>query len=73
MNFITQKDGSTAMSDEQILDLLIETDGNAWAVAEALVDSDVASGKYEGCSSELEMAFCEYEARAERVLARAGG
>jgi len=60
-------------SDEQILALLIEAEGDAWAVAESLCDAEVARGEYEGCSSELEMAFAEYEQRAQQILAQAGG
>jgi hypothetical protein len=37
-------------------------------VAEVLVDEDVSNGQYEGCSSELEMWFCEYERQAEWML-----
>jgi hypothetical protein len=61
------------MTDNEILDLLIECGGSTWAVAETQVDADVARGEYEGCSSELEMAFTEYEARAKAILAEAGG
>lgn len=41
----------------------------AESIAEQLVDEDVSSGEYEGCSTELEMAFQEYETLAERALA----
>ncbi len=36
-----------------------------------MVDRDVAWGRYESYGSELEMAFDDYQAQAERVLARA--
>lgn len=38
--------------------------------AEVLVDEDVAAGLYEGCSSELEGWFCNFERIAEGVLGR---
>lgn len=60
-------------TDERILDLLAECDGDAHAVAETLCDGEVARGEYEGCSSDLELAFAEYQGRAERLLAAAGG
>ena len=37
-------------------------------VAEVLVDEDVSSGLYEGCSTELEAWFSDYELVAEEVL-----
>lgn len=37
-------------------------------VADALVDRDVSSGEYEGCSSELEIAYTTYESLARRAL-----
>jgi hypothetical protein len=36
-------------------------------VAMTLIDEDVSKGEYEGCSTELELAFCEYMAAAERL------
>lgn len=37
-------------------------------VARDLVDQDVAAGDYEGCSSDLEIAYVEYEALAREAL-----
>jgi hypothetical protein len=37
-------------------------------VAMALIDQDVAEGLYEGCSPEMELAYGEYVAAAQRVL-----
>ena len=42
------------------------------AIAEGLVDLDVSRGEYPGCSSSLEMAFTEYEARAARMREQTG-
>ena len=56
--------------DLLILDLLAEGASPPEAAA-AMVDRDVAWGRYESCGSELEMAFDDYQAHAERVLARA--
>lgn len=39
-----------------------------YAVAEHLCDQDVVNGEYEGCSSELELAFMEYEREAAALL-----
>lgn len=36
-------------------------------VAAGLVDEDVAAGEYEGCSTDLDLAYTEYLARAEAV------
>jgi hypothetical protein len=52
-------------TDDQILDLLAD--------AETLCDAEVARGDYAGCSTDLELAFADYEARAVRLLAAAGG
>jgi hypothetical protein len=41
-------------------------------VAAALVDADVSQGEYEGCSTDLEIAFTEYEALARRALTTEG-
>ena len=38
-------------------------------VADVMVDQDVSKGEYEGCSTELEMAYAEYERIAKEVLA----
>lgn len=59
-------------TDEQLLERLAECP-NAWAIAESMVDEEVAAGEYEGCSTELEMAFTEYENRVERLLQAVGG
>ena len=56
--------------DLLILDLLAEGASPPEAAA-AMVDRDVACGRYESCGSELEMVFDDYRAQAERVLARA--
>ena len=56
--------------DLLILDLLAEGASPPEAAA-AMVDRDVACGRYESCGSELEIAFDDYQAQAERVLARA--
>jgi hypothetical protein len=37
-------------------------------IAELLVDQDVARGDYDGCTSELESWFIEFEAEAARQL-----
>jgi hypothetical protein len=37
-------------------------------VAEDLVDQDVSNGLYEGCSTELELAYQEFENEAVRQL-----
>lgn len=37
-------------------------------IAESLVDEDVSNDLYEGCSSELEAWFCEYENLAKDAL-----
>lgn len=37
-------------------------------VAAVLCDEDVAAGEYEGCSSELELAYIEFEQVAREVL-----
>jgi hypothetical protein len=52
------------------LDLLAEGGSPAEAAA-ALVDTDVACGRYAEGSRELETAFEHYRDQAERVLARA--
>ena len=52
-----------------ILDLLAEGASPPEAAA-VMVDRDLAC-RYESCGSELEMAFDDYQAQAERVLARA--
>ncbi len=39
-------------------------------IAHVLIDEDVAAGEYEGCSSELELAWCEYVGIAHEVLMR---
>lgn len=53
--------------DEHILALLAETDGDTWAAAETLCDKEVYMREYEGCSTDLELAFSQYEARAQRL------
>lgn len=37
-------------------------------IAEVIVDHQCARGDYQGCSSELEQAYCDYQAQAARVL-----
>jgi hypothetical protein len=61
------------ITDEQIIDLLIECDGDTYAVAETLCDTEVSRGDYDGCSSDLEIAFSTYQNRAERLLTQVGG
>lgn len=56
--------------EDRILELLAEDEQfDSWTVAAALVDQDVSRGEYDGCSSELEMAFAEYQTAIERVKA----
>jgi hypothetical protein len=54
-----------------ILDLLAEgfepTD-----IAMHLVDRDVAAGHYEGCSTDLELAYGDYLAQAETIWTEVG-
>jgi hypothetical protein len=57
-------------TDAQTLDLLAEGASPAEAAA-VRVDRDVACGRYERGSRELEMAFDNYLAQASRLLARA--
>lgn len=60
------------MTAEKMLDYLAA--GNTPEdVAAAAVDADVAAGEYEGCSSDLEIAYDDYRAQAQRTLAEAGG
>ena len=40
---------------------------DASELAMELIAQDVAAGEYEGCSSELELAYSEYVAAAERL------
>jgi hypothetical protein len=58
------------IDDARIIELLEACDGDCSAVGMALVDEDVSSGKYEGCSTDLELAFAQYEARAVELLDR---
>lgn len=37
-------------------------------IAEVIVDAQCARGDYQGCSSELEQAYCDYRAQAARAL-----
>jgi hypothetical protein len=57
--------------EELILTEATKAGSTAWSVAEFLVDQDVSAGLYEGCSSELEMHFVEYERLAAHVAAEA--
>ena len=41
---------------------------NAHDIATSLVEEDVERGDYEGCSTELEIAYSDYFAQAERFL-----
>jgi hypothetical protein len=50
----------------------LDYEPDADEVARSLVDEDVAAGEYEGCSSELELAYIEYEALAREALAAKG-
>jgi hypothetical protein len=54
---------------EEVLAAFSDCACDARGVAEILIDEDVSSGDYEGCSTELELAFTEYERIAEDVLA----
>jgi len=56
------------MTDQEIIEVLVGSDGDTHGVAEVLVARDVNAGEYEGCSSELELAFQEYQGRAERLM-----
>ncbi len=42
----------------------------ARAVAEHYVDEECAAGVYEGCSTDLELAYFEYQGTALRILER---
>ena len=37
-------------------------------VAEVLVDAECSAGLYEGCSSDLELAYADYTAQAARYM-----
>ena len=65
----TRKEPTLSLTDSDILDLLAEGLPPCDVAMEG-TDRDVAAGEYEGCSSELEQAASEYEARAERLLAQ---
>lgn len=54
-------------SDEHIVALLIEAGGDTYAVAETLCDKEVYMREYEGCSTDLELAFSQYKGRAQRL------
>jgi len=55
--------------EETILEMFgRDYEPDEYAVAEKMVDEDVAGGEYEGCSMELEMAYEEYRAEAARQL-----
>ena len=60
------------MTEERILELLAEGH-SPWTIAETEVEEGVCAGLYEGCSTELEMAFEATEQKAERILAAVGG
>lgn len=54
---------------DRIMQVWLASDGQASRddVAAELIDQDVAAGEYEGCSTELELAYSEYVAAAERL------
>lgn len=54
-------------SDAHIRAMLAECEGDTYAVAESLCDREVYNRDYEGCSVDLELAFHEYETRAQRI------
>jgi len=58
-------------SDDWIVESYYEI-RQVWGIVEALVDHDVASGEYEGCSTQLELAWAEHERRVVDVLKDAG-
>lgn len=60
------------MEPDYILTLLAEGH-TPEEVACSAVDDDVDAGEYEGCSTELEIAYEDYLAQAKRVLAEVGG
>ena len=45
-----------------------DVDLSAEDIAMAMIDQDVSRGEYEGCSTELELAFTEYVSMAKAVL-----
>lgn len=65
---------SVELTDEQRINALLTEDErqpwdiDTWGIAETLVAEDVNAGKYEGCSSELEMAFQAYETLTKEIL-----
>lgn len=59
------------VTNARLLELLEQCDLDTWAVAETLCDAEVARGDYDGCSTDLEMAFADYQERATRVLEEA--
>jgi hypothetical protein len=69
-------------TDEMIVDsfraILGDHTGRQWIngaiadVAAGMIDHAVSHGEYAGCSTEMELAYPEYEARIRRVL-RDGG
>lgn len=55
--------------DDCIRAILAENpQATSWEVAEVLVDQDVSSGVYAGCSTDLELAFQEYQSKAEEII-----
>lgn len=59
---------TTTYTDKMILDAYLAC-GNTTDVAMSMIDFDVSHGEYEGCSTELELAYPEHLARVERVIA----
>lgn len=45
---------------------------DVWAIVETMVDGEVSAGEYEGCSTELELAWLEHRGHVVRALGAAG-
>lgn len=64
------------MTDQEREDAILEALADGFPPSEVamfLTDRDVAAGEYDGCSSDLEMAYSDYVAQAERILEQVGG
>lgn len=59
------------VTDQEIVNVLDEYPDpqsvDPHAIAEHFCDKEVAADEYEGCSSELELAFAEYERRVRNI------
>jgi hypothetical protein len=60
------------MTDDQIIDLLAEGHDPVDVVS-YMIEDDVGRGEYEGCSTEMELAYSEHLPRVQRLLEDAGG